>query len=78
MVTDVGSLSEAVDDGKTGYIVPPRDAIRLGQAIIALLRDDQKRKRMGENAYAKSIGELSWDRIAERTVEVYEEALRGR
>lgn len=75
VVTDVGSFCENVDQGVTGYIVPPRDPKSLAEAIIDLLMDDEKRKRMGENAYRKIKEELSWKNIAPRTIEVYKKAL---
>jgi len=75
VVTDVGSISEVVDNGKTGYIVPPKDPKKLAEAIIDLLKDKEKRKKMGENGYKKTENELSWDNIALKTVEVYKKAV---
>lgn len=75
VVTNVGSLPEVVDDGETGYIVPPRDPEKLAKAIIDLLTNNEKRKRMGENAFKKTQEELSWKNVALRTVEVYKKAL---
>lgn len=46
VVTDVGGNAEAVLDGETGYVVPPRDPARLGQALLAVARDGD-RARMG-------------------------------
>lgn len=71
VVTDVGSIPEVVENGKTGFIVPPNDSNALAEAIIKLLKDDKLRKEMGENAYRKMKEELSWDKIAEKTIEVY-------
>lgn len=76
VVTDVGSIPEVVENGKTGFIVPSKDSNALAEAIIKLLKDDKLRKEMGENAHRKMKNELSWDKIAERTVEVYKEAIR--
>ena len=76
VVTDVGSIPEVVDDGITGFIVPPRDEKALADAIIKLLKDESLRKNMGENAYKKMKEDLSWDKIAEKTVEVYKEIIR--
>ncbi|MDO8727134.1 MAG: glycosyltransferase family 4 protein [Candidatus Methanoperedens sp.] len=73
IVTDVGSIPEIVENGKTGFIVPSKDANALAEAIIKLLRDDKLRKQMGENAHRKMKEELSWDKIAEKTIEVYKE-----
>jgi len=75
VVTNVGSIPEVVDNGKTGYIVPPKDPKKLAEAIIDLLSDKEKRKEMGENGYKKTEEELSWDSIAIKTVEVYKKAL---
>ena len=71
VVTNVGSIPEIVDDGATGFIVPPKDVNALAEAIIKLLKDDRLRKEMGENAYKKLKIDLSWDKNAEKTIEVY-------
>jgi len=71
VVTNVGSLKEAVDDGETGYIVPPENSKKLAEAIIDLLKDDVGRKRMGKNAYNNTKNKFSWDHIAKKTIEIY-------
>lgn len=78
VVTDVGSLSEVVEQGRTGFVVPPRDSERLADAIITLLKNDDLRCRMKKNITEKVDGELNWERIADKTLGVYEEALEGR
>ena len=75
VVTDVGSIPEVVEDEKTGYVVPPRNPEALADAIVKLLNDEKLREEMGENAYKKMKEELSWDKIAEKTIEVYKKAI---
>ncbi len=75
VVTNVGSIPEVVENGKTGFIVPSRDPKALAEAIIILLKDNIIRKEMGENAYRKMKQELSWDNIAEKTIGVYKETI---
>lgn len=75
IATNVGSITEVVEDGVTGFIVPPRDSSALADAIIKILKDDHLQKKMGENAYRKMKEELSWDDIAEKTMEVYKSIL---
>ena len=78
VVTNVGSIPEIVDDGVTGFIVPPRNPEALAEVIVKLLKDDKLRKQMGENGYKKLKTDMSWDKIAEKTIEVYKKAIRDK
>jgi glycosyltransferase involved in cell wall biosynthesis len=75
VASDVGSLSEVVRQDQTGVLVPPKDPIKLAEAIIALLKDHEKRKKMGAAASALANTLLSWDHIAKLTQDVYKNAL---
>ena len=75
VVTDVGAIPEIVEDGITGFIVPPKNPDALADAIVKLLTDEKLRKQMGANAYKKLKTDLSWDKIAEKTIEVYKKAV---
>lgn len=77
IVTNVGSLPEMVEYGKSGLIVPPKDPEALAEAIIKLLKDDELRKKMSRNAL-KRAEELSWDNIAKMHMKVYEGVLNER
>jgi glycosyltransferase involved in cell wall biosynthesis len=50
IATSVGCLPEYVEDGVTGYLVPPYDAERLAEGIVDLLVNDKLRLEMGQNA----------------------------
>jgi glycosyltransferase involved in cell wall biosynthesis len=52
VATRVGGIPEAVLDGETGLLVPPRDPDALAGALTALLRDPARRARMSEAARA--------------------------
>lgn len=73
VVTDVGSLPEAVDDGKTGYVVPPRDTAALADAVTLLLKDPAACRRMGEQGYVKLKTDMAWATIAGSLLAVYRE-----
>ena len=47
VVTDVGGCREVVADGETGYVVPPRDAEALAEAMGRILEDPDLRTRFG-------------------------------
>lgn len=78
IVTNVGCIPEVVDEGITGYIVPPRNPRALANAIIKILSDDYLRRQMGQNAYQKMRNELSWDNIADNTLKIYEDLLEAK
>jgi glycosyltransferase involved in cell wall biosynthesis len=78
VTTRVGSIPEVVDDGQTGYLIEPRDSAQLAEALIKLLTDPVLRHQMGQNALRKVHTELSWERIAEKTLQVYARAMERR
>ncbi len=51
--TDVGAVVEAV--GGTGLVVPPRNPRALAEACVSLLRDPERRTRLGAAARARAL-----------------------
>jgi glycosyltransferase involved in cell wall biosynthesis len=76
VATTVGGLPDAVEDGRTGYLVPPRDESALADAVVRLLKNPELRHRLGMNAKRKAETELSGDVVARQTREVYCKALQ--
>ena len=74
VATSVGGVSEVVEDGETGLLVPPADADALAGALDKLLRDPELRSKMGERATARAG---RWNIVAavERIQRVYDEVL---
>jgi glycosyltransferase involved in cell wall biosynthesis len=50
VATSVGGLADAILDGETGLLVPPRDPAALRGALVRLLEDEPLRRRLGEAA----------------------------
>jgi len=71
----VGGIPEVVVDGETGWLVEPGDATALGQALREALADPERARRMGEAGRRRVEAHFSWDRIADRTMTVYGEAI---
>jgi glycosyltransferase involved in cell wall biosynthesis len=42
VITDVGGLAELVDDGKTGFIVPPHDIPKLADSVIRYFKENRE------------------------------------
>jgi len=74
----VGGLPEIVDDGATGYLVPPGDVAALRTRISSVLADAGTAAAMGANARRRVLADLTWDRCAERCLAAYEELLGSR
>jgi len=75
VATRVGCIPEVVDDGETGVLVPPRNEEALLRGLERVLADEERAERMGANAYEKMQTDLSWNTIAEQTVDAYETVL---
>ena len=71
--TSGGALPEVVGDA--GVLVPPADSEALRRAIVALLDDPQRQRRLAEAGLARVRQSLTWRHAAEKTVQVYREAI---
>jgi glycosyltransferase involved in cell wall biosynthesis len=78
VATHTGALSEAVEDGKTGRLVPPGNPHALAHAIIELLSDPLKRREMGAAARRKLDAEFAPAVVARQTIDVYRRAIHDR
>jgi len=65
VASDSPGLRDAVDDGRTGLLVPHGDVNALSEALSNLLEDEQNRKLMGVTA-RNFAEEFSWDVSARR------------
>ena len=72
----VGGLVDAVEDGVTGLLVPPRDPAAFRAALERLLGDAELRARLGAAAREKARRELSPGAAADALAEVYAAASR--
>ena len=75
VVTDVGGNAELVDDGVTGYVVPPRDPAAVADRVIGILENPSLASDMACAARERATSEFSTDRMVERTIEFYREAI---
>jgi glycosyltransferase involved in cell wall biosynthesis len=73
VATAAGGIPEAVEDGVTGRIVPPRDATALAQALVEVLGDVPRRRAMGAAGRLRFEQRFTADRMIEETLAVYAE-----
>lgn len=77
VATRVGGLPDMVDHGRTGYLVPPRDAKALAEALVLLLQDKELRSQFGKNGRRKINVECAPELVAHKTRIVYLQAMSG-
>ena len=71
VATRTGGIPEVVEDGETGTLVPPRDHAAMAQAILAMLADDEQRRRMGDAGLARVQARFTVERMVAETAAVY-------
>jgi glycosyltransferase involved in cell wall biosynthesis len=71
----VSSIPEIVVDGETGVLVPADDSPALAAALSELLADPARAERMGAAGRTRALAQFSVAKMADRTIDVYREAL---
>jgi glycosyltransferase involved in cell wall biosynthesis len=51
VASDVGGIPEWLQDGETGYLVPPQNTLAIADRVIRLFSDHALMQQMGQNAY---------------------------
>jgi phosphatidylinositol alpha-1,6-mannosyltransferase len=64
-----GGIPDAIDDGRSGFLVDPSSSEAAAEKLDLLLSDPEMRRRMGEYGRTRVRTELTWRRVAERLVE---------
>ena len=65
---------DIITEGENGLVVKDGDIVGLAEAIIKLMKDDELRKRMGENA-RKVVETYSEEKVMAKWVNLYEETI---
>jgi glycosyltransferase involved in cell wall biosynthesis len=71
IVSNVGSLSEYVEHGKTGLIFAPSNTEQLANYIIDLVKNRELCTEMGKNANRKLLNEMSLEICCDRLNYLY-------
>jgi glycosyltransferase involved in cell wall biosynthesis len=78
VATDVGGVSDVVDDGGSGFLVPAGDVGAIAERLERLAADGQLRTRMGEAGRAFVIPRYSVPRLVDDVDRLYRTLLRER
>ncbi len=68
----VGGLCELVQNGETGWLVPPASPAELAQRVRELIRDSRRREAMGIAGRERALHCFPISRMVEQTIAVYD------
>ncbi len=77
VATDVGSVAEVVEDGVSGFVVPPGRPELLAAAVLRILGDRDLAERMGEAGRARVEAEFSLEKSIRRYQTIFHDLGAG-
>jgi glycosyltransferase involved in cell wall biosynthesis len=78
VATDVRGCREVVRPGRTGDLVPARDAAALAAALRRLAREPERRRAYAEAARQEAVERFDLGRCVDGVVAAYDELLARR
>jgi len=78
VTTPVGAILDAVSDGETALVVPPKDASALARAIDRLMQDPKLAARLGHAARERALQRYSREIMLDRMESIFRNALKER
>jgi glycosyltransferase involved in cell wall biosynthesis len=75
ITTDSPGCNEVVEEGVNGFLVPPRDPVALGEAIMHLLGRADLRRQFGQVSRRRAVERFDLGVIAAQTHRLYQELL---
>jgi glycosyltransferase involved in cell wall biosynthesis len=71
VASHVGGIGELIEDGRTGWLVPPGEDEALASRVMHLMADPEEGARFGEAARAEALARFSFDRMVTEFEELY-------
>lgn len=71
LCTQVASLPEVVEDGVSGYVVPPNNPAALGERLRILRDNPNLVAQMGQAARHRVLTKFTWDAVVDRCFAAY-------
>ena len=75
IATDVGSVREQIEPGRTGWVVPPEDPAALAHAIEELCGDPARAREMGARGREVALERFTMETTVRAWLDLYDEVL---
>lgn len=76
VATSVGIIPELIEDGKNGFLIPPKDPDALFSAICRVIYDKSLSEKFGENAYKTLNEKFNFKKWIEKTEDILVDAVK--
>jgi glycogen synthase len=73
-----GGMSDMLENGKSGFLVPPRSPQKIAEAVIKLVKNPVLRMQLGKSARDRVLSEYNADRIGLLQEQSYKRAIERR
>ncbi len=73
VATAVGGTPEVVEDGVSGYLIPPGEPEPVARRILELLASEARRREMGQSGRQRVLGEFTFEAQSEQYRRLFEE-----
>jgi len=77
VASDVKGIPEALDGGRAGLLVPPKDVASLEAALVSLLSDPEEKTKW-QSLASKNLEAYNVNRVARETEAIYRELLENK
>lgn len=76
IASNVGSLDQMIDDGKTGLLIKPKDSDKLYTALKKVIDDIDYQKALGQAAYSFAKDNYDITKMKDNIIKIYKDILR--
>jgi glycosyltransferase involved in cell wall biosynthesis len=73
---NIPAISEVIDDQTNGYLIPPQ-AEAIANRICYILDNPAIARQLGQAGQTKTWQQYSWEKLAQKTEEIYTQVLQG-
>jgi len=78
IASSVGGAAEVIEDGKSGFLIPPRDAESLAEKISFLAGNSRLREKLGENARERVVRDYSLQSRSRQLEDLYRGIIKSK
>jgi len=75
VATSVGGIPEVIENGRSGWLVPPGDPTSLADRIVAMFQDDEPRRAKGQVGRERVRREFTLKRMADEYRQLFDRQL---